>query len=190
MGRIRELWGRGLVGKVIISLVGLLVVCCVFGLIVGQPVGQQQAGSATAAPSTIEPSATSEPSVTPAPPVIEPTPYPTLTTDQLSAFQTIARYASAMKAAGEHLIGQPTAEDARAASQVLIDGQKAIVAAQLPAWYSPLTERAANITGQCAAVAEAILAVDATALTTEQEATIQRWCITEMGRLQLQAENP
>lgn len=129
-------------------------------------------------------------------------PAPTLTAEQRAAFETIALRAAAMKTAGETLVA--LGQDIRAttewrqrvktAAQVLTGSQKVIAAAQLPELYGPLTQRAADVTGRCAATAQALLAIDIGALAVkdvaDQQADIQRWCITEMGRLQLQAENP
>lgn len=136
------------------------------------------------------------------PPTAVVTPFPTFTASERAAFETIAQRSAAMKAAGEQLITLAQAvrvdttwrSQARTAAQVLTGSQKVISAAKLPALYAPLSERAASVTGQCAAAAAAIIAVDAGALAikdiAEHQEVIQRWCITEMGRLQVQAENP
>jgi hypothetical protein len=52
MQRITALWNRGWIGKAVISLVGLLVVCCVIGILV--PRSQQQPPAASA-PATSAP---------------------------------------------------------------------------------------------------------------------------------------
>lgn len=90
MERIRALWNRGLVGKVIISLVGLVIICCVIGILVPRTPRRQQGtaptsapavGAATSAPQPTEaPAATEGPTNTPAPTdTPEPTAIPALT---------------------------------------------------------------------------------------------------------------
>lgn len=98
MGWIRELWGRGLVGKVVViaaGLLGLFVVCCVIGAILG-PQQQGTVGTAIADVPTIaalsagltetpvqtntpEPSSTPAPSATPTPVPPTATPIPPIT---------------------------------------------------------------------------------------------------------------
>lgn len=92
MGRLRELWGGGIKGKVVIiggGIVGLFALCCVFGLLFGRTPTEQAAvdatrvaGQPTALPeSTAGPTETAAPTVTPAPtstpaPSATPTPIP------------------------------------------------------------------------------------------------------------------
>jgi hypothetical protein len=101
MQRIQALWNRGLVGKAIISLVGLVIICCVIGILVPRQPGQQgaapttapaAAGGATAAPQPTEaPAATAGPTNTPAPtdtPAPTSTPAPTETPSPIPPTET------------------------------------------------------------------------------------------------------
>ena len=80
MQRITALWNKGLVGKAAIVLMGLVVVCCVLGALIGRGGSQQTASQPTARPAaapTIAPDAPTEP---PAPTSVpEPTDVPTAT---------------------------------------------------------------------------------------------------------------
>lgn len=91
MQRITALWNRGLIGKLAISLLGLVVVCCILGVIFA-PRGQRQTGQPTAAAGTtaqptteqaaVAPEATAGPTETPAPTA---TPEPTDTPEPPTA---------------------------------------------------------------------------------------------------------
>lgn len=61
MKRIQALWNRGLVGKVIISLAGLVIVCCVIGILVPRRPQQQGAAPAAAPPATSGAAAAAQP---------------------------------------------------------------------------------------------------------------------------------
>lgn len=73
MQRIIAFWNRGLIGKLTISLLGLVVVCCILGVIF-RPSGQQRqagqptavAGGATAQPVAAAQPATDQPTAAPA----------------------------------------------------------------------------------------------------------------------------
>lgn len=91
MQRITALWNRGLIGKLTISLLGLVVVCCILGVIF-RPSGQRQTGQPTAVAgaavqptaeqATAAPEATAGPTEPPAPtatPEPTDTPEPTAT---------------------------------------------------------------------------------------------------------------
>lgn len=76
MQRIRTLWNRGLVGKAIVSLAGLVIICCVIGILVPRQPRQQgaapEANATVAVVPTEPPTATAAPTETP-----EPTEVPT-----------------------------------------------------------------------------------------------------------------
>jgi hypothetical protein len=98
MQRIIAFWNKGLVGKVTIVLVGLVVVCCVLGALVGRGGSQPTRAGATPAPAVIAgdvvtaapeptsaPDATAGPTNTPKP---TSTPAPTATPSPIPATAT------------------------------------------------------------------------------------------------------
>lgn len=86
MERLRAFWNRGWFGKVIVSIVGLLIVCCVIGILAPKTPRAPAASQPTAVPmpTTVpEPTsvpATAAPSATPEPTAL-PTEIPTPTTE-------------------------------------------------------------------------------------------------------------
>lgn len=58
MGRITAFWNRGWLGKVTLSILGLLIVCCVFGAIIGRNAPKPTAGAAPSAPAAANTSST------------------------------------------------------------------------------------------------------------------------------------
>lgn len=77
MQRIITFWNKGWMGKAVLSIVGLLLVCCVFGIFAPRSTQQPATSAPAALAATQAPEATAVPQSTEAPATAEPTDAPT-----------------------------------------------------------------------------------------------------------------